>query len=170
MLKRHIIVGIAGILALFKTESFKSSGISPKVYSFMVIFMGDIKIVPATSIKVGSYLIVDGVASKVVSLQISRPGKHGHAKVRIDAVGLIDGRKRSLLTPGHENVEVPIIEKKQAQVLTVNGDSANVMDSESFETFDLKIPEELKDQVIPGVNVVYWEILDERVMKQVKNS
>ncbi len=136
----------------------------------MVILMGDIKIVPATSIKVGSYLIVDGVASKVVSLQISRPGKHGHAKVRIDAVGLIDGKKRALLTPGHENVEVPIIEKKQAQVLTVNGDSANVMDSESFETFDLKIPEELKDQVVPGANVVYWEILDERVMKQVKNS
>ena len=132
--------------------------------------MGDKKIVPATSIKVGSYLIIDGVATRVVSLQISRPGKHGHAKVRIDAVGLIDGRKRSLLTPGHENVEVPIIEKKSAQVLTVNGDYANVMDSESFETFDLKIPEELKDQVIPGVNVLYWEILDERVMKQVKNS
>ncbi len=132
--------------------------------------MGDKKIVPATSIKVGSYLIIDGVATKVVSLQISRPGKHGHAKVRIDAVGLIDGRKRSFLTPGHENVEVPIIEKKSAQVLLVHDNIANVMDTQSYETFDLEIPDELKDSVVPGVNVLYWEILDKKVMKQVKEN
>jgi len=135
-----------------------------------VKILGDKKIVSATSIKVGSYLIIDGVATKVVNIQISRPGKHGHAKVRIDAVGLIDGRKRSLLATGHDNVEVPIIEKKSAQVLVVNGDTANVMDTESYETFDLKIPEELKNDVVPGANVVYWEILDDKVMKQVKNG
>ena len=132
--------------------------------------MGDKKIVPANSIKVGSYLIIDGVATKVVNIQVSRPGKHGHAKVRIDAVNLIDGRKKTLLVPGHDNVEVPIIEKRSAQVLSVQGNVANVMDSESYETFDLEIPEELKDQVVPGVNVLYWEILDRRVMKQVKGQ
>ena len=132
--------------------------------------MGDKKIVPATSIKVGSYLIIDGVATRVVNLQISRPGKHGHAKVRIDGVGLIDGRKRALLTPGHENVEVPIIEKKSAQVLLVHDNMANVMDTESYETFDLEIPDELKDDVVPGANVLYWEILDKKVMKQVKEG
>ncbi len=132
--------------------------------------MGDKKIVPANSIKVGSYLIIDGVATKVVNIQVSRPGKHGHAKVRIDAVDLIDGRKKTLLVPGHDNVEVPIIEKRSAQVLSVQGNVANVMDSESYETFDLEIPEELKDQVVPGVNVLYWEILDRRVMKQVKGQ
>ena len=38
----------------------------------------------------------------------------------------------------------------------------------SDETFDLKIPEELKGQVAEGSNVMYWIILNDKVMKQVK--
>jgi len=118
----------------------------------------------------GSYIIVEGVACKVVSTATSRPGKHGHAKVNLMAVGLLDDKKRNLVLPGHDMVEVPIIEKKNAQVLSIHGDSANVMDAETFETFDLKIPEELKTEVVEGCTIVYWEILDERVMKQLKTA
>lgn len=116
----------------------------------------------------GAYIIIDGVASKVVDTQTSRPGKHGHAKVRLQAVGLIDGKKREIVKPGHDNVEVPLIDKRNAQVLTIVGTNANVMDSETFETFDLEIPEELKADVKEGSNVLYWQILGDRVMKQVK--
>jgi translation initiation factor 5A len=118
----------------------------------------------------GSYIIVDGVACKVVDTATSRPGKHGHSKVNLNAVGLLDGRKRNLVLPGHDMVEVPIIEKKNAQVLSTQGDTANVMDAETFETFDLKIPEDMKGQVVEGCTVVYWEILDQRVMKQLKTA
>ena len=38
----------------------------------------------------------------------------------------------------------------------------------SYETFDLKIPDELKDQVTEGCQVVYWDVLGEKVMKQLK--
>ncbi len=100
--------------------------------------------------------------------QTSRPGKHGHAKVNLMAVGLIDGKKRNLVLPGHDNVEVPIIEKKTAQVLSINKDMANVMESETYETFDLEIPEELRGQVTEGCTVLYWLILTEKVMKQVR--
>ena len=72
--------------------------------------------------------------------------------------------------PGHDNIEVPIIEKRTAQVLSVHGDAANVMDSETYETFDLKIPEEFKGQVVEGATVLYWTILNEKVIKQVKGS
>ena len=44
------------------------------------------------------------------------------------------------------------------------------MDAETYETFDLSIPEELKDTVVEGCNVVYWTILDDKVMKQVKGD
>ena len=130
--------------------------------------MGEKKIVSAGSIQKGKYLIIEGVASIVTDVQTSRPGKHGHAKVRISGVGIIDNKKRVVVMPGHENVEVPIIEKKTAQVLSINGDVANVMDAESFETFDLKIPPELKDSCVEGCSVVYWTILDEKEMKQIK--
>ncbi len=118
----------------------------------------------------GSYIVIDGVACKTVDTQTSRPGKHGHAKVRLTAVGLIDDKKRVIVLPGHDNVEVPIIEKKSAQVLSIQGNMANVMDAETYETFDLKIPEELKAEVVEGVNVLYWEILSDKVMKQVKTE
>jgi len=130
--------------------------------------MGETVPKSVATLQKGNYVVIDGVASIVSDTQTSRPGKHGHAKVRLTAVGMIDGKKRELVMPGHDNIDVPIIEKKNAQVLSINGTSANVMDSESFETFDLKIPDELKADLKEGNTVVYWEILNDRVMKQIK--
>lgn len=120
------------------------------------------------SLQKGSYIVLDGAACRVVDTQTSKPGKHGHSKVRFTAVGVVDGKKRVVVMPGHDNVEVPIVEKKSAQVLSIAGDVANVMDSESFETFDLQIPEELKGQVVEGCNVLYWILLNDKIMKQIK--
>jgi len=126
------------------------------------------KIQGVGSLQKGSYVVLEGAACKVADMQVSRPGKHGHAKVRLTAVGLVDEKKRIVVMPGHDNVDVPIVEKKSAQVLSIQDDTANVMDSENYETFDLKIPEELKGQVAEGLNVLYWVILNDKVMKQVK--
>ena len=126
------------------------------------------KIQSVGSLQKGSSIILEGTACRVVDIQVSRPGKHGHAKVRLTAVGIVDDKKRIVVMPGHDSVDVPIIEKKSAQVLSIQGNTANVMDSESYETFDLRIPEELKDEVAEGVNVMYWVILNDKVMKQVK--
>ena len=126
------------------------------------------KIQNVGSLQKGSYVLLEGAACRVFDMQVSRPGKHGHAKVRLTAVGIVDGKKRIVVMPVHDNVEVPIVEKKSAQVLSVQDDNANVMDSETYETFDLKVPEELKGQVVAGVNVMYWVILEDKVMKQVK--
>ena len=132
--------------------------------------MADTKIVCANKIQKGSFILLDGAACKVVDVEISKPGKHGHSKVRISAMGLVDDRKRIVVMPGHDNVEVPIIEKRNAQVLSVQGDTANVMDSETYETFDIKIPEEFKGQVTEGSSVLYWVIMNEKVIKQVKGA
>jgi len=136
--------------------------------------MGETKPVSIGSLTKGNYVVIDGAACKVTDTQVSRPGKHGHAKVKLTGVGLIDGKKRVVTSPGHDHIDVPIIEKLNAQVLTViaQGDKkiANVMDSETYETFDLEVPDELKDEVVDGVVVVYWEILDSKVIKQVKQD
>ncbi|MBW2975112.1 translation initiation factor IF-5A [Candidatus Woesearchaeota archaeon] len=126
------------------------------------------KPVSVGTLKKGNYVVIDGAACTVSDTQVSRPGKHGHAKVRLTAVGIVDAKKRVIVLPGHDNIEAPIIEKKTAQVLSIAGDTANVMDSETFETFDMKIPEELKGSVAEGANVIYWIILNDKVMKQVQ--
>jgi translation initiation factor 5A len=130
--------------------------------------MAGTKLAGVNTLKKGSYVVLEGAACIVQDTQTSRPGKHGHAKTRVIAVGMIDNKKRDVVMPGHDNVEVPIIDKLDAQVLSVNGDKANVMDMISYLTFDLTIPEELKDKVKEGVTVLYWDILGEKMMKQIK--
>jgi translation initiation factor 5A len=129
---------------------------------------GDRKLTSVGSLKQGNYVIIDGLACIVKNVQTSRPGKHGHAKCRVEAVGITNDQKKIIVAPAHDKIDVPIILKKTAQVLSVNGEISNVMDVESYETFDLKTPEELKDKVTEGVQVVYWIILNEKVMKQLK--
>ncbi len=129
---------------------------------------GEVKQTHAVNLKKGSYCIIDGVACVVKSNQISRPGKHGHAKCRVEAVAIVTGQKKIIAIPGHDSVPVPIIEKKNAQVLSVNGDNANIMDMESYETFDIKIPKELKNEVKEGKEVQYWVVLNDKIIKSVK--
>jgi translation initiation factor 5A len=79
--------------------------------------MGETKPVSIGSLKKGNYIVIDEVACKVSDIQVSRPGKHGHAKIRLTGVGLVDGKKRVIVAPGHDHVDTPIVEKKNAQLL-----------------------------------------------------
>jgi translation initiation factor 5A len=128
------------------------------------------KLVDVGGLKKGDTIIIDDAACKVTDLSVSRPGKHGHAKVNMMAVGLLDGKKRNLVLPGHDKVEAPIIEKKNAQILSIlPGNKANVMDSATYETFEMDIPEELRADLKEGAEVLYWEIMGTKVMKQIKS-
>ncbi len=130
--------------------------------------MSDITLANATSLKPGRYVIFDGKACVIRSVQISKPGKHGHAKCRVEAVTVIGDQKIIKVIPGHDNVEVPIIEKETAQILSIKGEVATVMDMKTYETFELPIPEELKKEIKEGSQVLYWTMMGQKVMKQVK--
>ena len=130
--------------------------------------MAEIKSVQAGDLRVGTYVLFDNIACVVRDIQTAKTGKHGSSKCRIEAIGIINNQKKIHLCPSGDNVQVPIIEKKNAQVLSVHDDVANVMDNESFETFDLKIPEDLKANVKEGSVVNYWIILDEKIIMQSK--
>ena len=60
-----------------------------------------LKLINATEAKVGSYIIIDEVPCVVKSIDISKTGKHGSSKARIEAVGLIDEKKKIIIAPGH---------------------------------------------------------------------
>ena len=122
------------------------------------------KIINATEAKPGINIIIEGMPCNIKSQDISKTGKHGHAKCRIEAIGIIDGKKRVIVVPGHERFEVPLIEKKKAQVLSVSGDKASVMDLESFETLDVLIDSDV--QVAEGSQVEYWNINEQKIIKR----
>ncbi|HLD98542.1 MAG TPA: translation initiation factor IF-5A [Candidatus Nanoarchaeia archaeon] len=127
------------------------------------------KLIDATAAKVGTVIVIDGEACIVRSLDVSKTGKHGSAKVRMEAVGIIDGKKRVLARPGHERFEVPMIEKKKAQILSMAENSVNVMDVESFETFDLPSPnsEDVSGELKEGIQVEYWDIEGKKIIKRI---
>jgi translation initiation factor 5A len=109
-------------------------------------------------LKVGSFVLIDEIPCKVVSTVHSKPGKHGAPKIRLEATGLIDGRRRSIVSGADSRAEVPIIEKRNAQVISISGDKASVMDTESFETFEVDIAEEYKGKVQEGMTILYWDV------------
>ena len=108
----------------------------------------------------GSYVTIDDAACKINAYSTAKPGKHGSAKARVEAKGVFDGKKRSLSQPVDAKIWVPIIERKNGQVVSVDGDDMQVMDLETYETITMRIPED-KD-VSPDENIEYLEMEDQR--------
>jgi len=125
------------------------------------------RVIEATEMRVGTFLMLDSVAHQVKKMDISKTGKHGHAKVRYEAVNIVSGKKKVQVVPGHDKFEVPMINKRPAQVLSVVGDNASVMDSENFENFDLVVPDDLSGTVTDGVTVEYWNVEGDKILKRV---
>lgn len=124
-----------------------------------------LKIINATEAKPGTNIIIDGDPYTVKRVDISKTGKHGASKCRIGATGIISGQKKIIVSPGHERFEVPMIDKRKGQVLSV-GERASIMDLESFETFDIEIPEELKAEINSNSSVEYWDIEGKKIIKR----
>lgn len=112
------------------------------------------------NLKEGNYIIIDGEPCKIISLTKGKTSKHGEAKARVEAIGVFDGKKRNLVKPVTASVEVPIILKKKGQVVSVQGNIAQIMDLETYEMMDLTVPEgkELKE----GDQISYIEYKGKR--------
>jgi len=113
------------------------------------------------SIKVGSYVMVEGEPCRIVDYAKSKPGKHGSAKARVVAIGVFDSVKRTFVKPVDSQVEVPIIEKRSGQVLAKLPSAVQLMDLETYEVLESPYPEDedLKSKLNSGVEVEYWRIL-----------
>jgi translation initiation factor 5A len=109
----------------------------------------------------GAYVMMDDAPCQIDSYSTAKPGKHGSAKARIEGRGVFDDRKRSLSQPVDAKIWVPIIDRKQGQVVSVESDGvAQVMDLETYETISLKVPEE--EDLAPEDQIEYLEYEDQR--------
>jgi translation initiation factor 5A len=108
----------------------------------------------------GSYVMIDDAPCQIDAYSTAKPGKHGSAKARIEAQGVFDGKKRSLSQPVDAKIWVPIIERKQGQVVSVSGDDAQVMDLETYETFTMRVPGD--EDLSPDDEIEYLEMESQR--------
>lgn len=114
------------------------------------------------ALKANRYILIDDEPCRILSIQTSKPGKHGEAKARLEAIGLFDEQKRSVVHPVTHKVKVPMINKQKAQVLAILGDHVQLMDLSSYETFELPIPDEMKGQLENGQEILYLEAMGRR--------
>jgi translation initiation factor 5A len=118
-------------------------------------------------LKEGKYVMVDGFPCRVVGIEVSAPGKHGAAKMRVTTIGIFDGSKRMLLKPSDGDIEVPIIEKKRGQIVSVSGEMAQVMDMASFEMFEMKLSGEMLANAASGKEVEYMESMGRKLITRI---
>ena len=123
------------------------------------------------SIKVGSYVMVEGEPCRIVDYAKSKPGKHGSAKGRGVAIGVFDGVKRTFVKPVDSQVDMPIIEKRSGQVLAMLPSAVQLMDLETYEVFEAPFPEDedLKSRLASGAEVEYWRILGRTKIMRMKS-
>ncbi|OGJ13094.1 translation initiation factor IF-5A [Candidatus Pacearchaeota archaeon RBG_19FT_COMBO_34_9] len=124
-----------------------------------------LKIINATEVKVGTNIIIDGESCTVKKIDVSKTGKHGHAKCRVECVGILSDNKKVFVVPGHERLEVPLVDKRKGQVLSIE-DKVSIMDLESFETLEVAAPEEVKAELETNSNVEYWDVEGAKIIKR----
>lgn len=126
-----------------------------------------LRLIDAYGAKPGTTVMIDDEAYTVRSNDISKSGKHGASKCRIEAINVLTGNKKVLACPGSDRFEVPMIEKKRAQVLSISNEKASIMDLENYETIELPYLAELKDKLAPEKQVEYWDIEGKKVIMRV---
>ena len=108
----------------------------------------------------GNYVMIDDVPSEITSYSTSKPGKHGSAKARVEGTGVFDGQKRNFTQPVDAKVWVPIVNRKQGQVVSVSSGDMQVMDLETYETITMRVPDSIDPS--PDDEIEYLEYEGQR--------
>jgi len=118
-------------------------------------------------LKENRYIVIDDEPCKIKSIDTSKPGKHGEAKARIEAIGIFDNKKHSMINPVTHKVRVPIIDRRKGQVVSLSGNEANIMDLDNYQTFQITIDDDIRDDIEQGQEIRYLETMGKRKITQV---
>ena len=105
----------------------------------------------------GNYVMINDTPSKITAYSTSKPGKHGSAKARVEGTGVFDGQKRNFTQPVDAKIWVPIITRKQGQVLSVSGGEMQVMDLETYDTFTMRVPDDISPSADDEIEFLEYE-------------
>ena len=126
-------------------------------------------------LRVGGYMMIEGEPCKIVDITKSKPGKHGSAKVRLVAISIFTGSKKSYVSPAESRVDIPMIDKRSGQITSVMDASVQVMDLATFEVFETPRPTaeemaELSGKLEPGTEVEYWSVMGRNKIMRIKGG
>ena len=95
----------------------------------------------AGTIKKNGYCILKGRPCKIVDIAISKTGKHGHAKARFTGLDIFTGNKYEDMCPTSHNMEVPVVVRKDFQLVDITGEGfVSLMSTDGDMKDDLRVP------------------------------
>jgi translation initiation factor 5A len=115
--------------------------------------------VEVRELKEGRYVIIDDEPCIIKGISHSKPGKHGSAKARVDAIGIFDNQKRSIVSPVTAKVYVPTVERRTGQVLSIGNTSVQLMDMGTYATVDVPITEDQRSRLEEGKEIPYLSVM-----------
>ncbi|OAA44403.1 eukaryotic translation initiation factor 5A [Metarhizium rileyi] len=95
-----------------------------------------------SALRKGGFVVIKGRPCKIVDMSTSKTGKHGHAKVHLVATDIFTGKKYEDLSPSTHNMDVPVVNRKEYQLLNISDDDyLSLMDDVGNEKDDVKKPD-----------------------------
>lgn len=129
----------------------------------------------AGQIKKGGYMMIKGKPCKVVSISVSKTGKHGHAKCNFTATDIFTGKKLEDMVPSTHGTTVPVVTKEDWEIIDIGEDGElTLMDEGGNQKTDLNLPtvpegygEEIKNAWNGGENAITVTVQKAVGMEQV---
>jgi len=75
--------------------------------------------IQCSALRKNGYAMLKGKPCKIVDMSTSKTGKHGHAKVNMTGIDIFDGKKYEDMSPSTHNMEVPIVVRKEYNLVDV---------------------------------------------------
>ena len=85
-------------------------------------------------------MMIKGKPCKVLSISVSKTGKHGHAKCNFTAVDIFTGKKLEDMIPSTHGTTVPIVNRSDWEIIDIDGDELTLMDEGGNQKTDLNLP------------------------------
>eukprot|EP00571_Detonula_confervacea_P010829 CAMPEP_0172299320 /NCGR_PEP_ID=MMETSP1058-20130122/1675_1 /TAXON_ID=83371 /ORGANISM="Detonula confervacea, Strain CCMP 353" /LENGTH=157 /DNA_ID=CAMNT_0013008757 /DNA_START=40 /DNA_END=513 /DNA_ORIENTATION=+ len=95
----------------------------------------------AGNIKKGGHMMIKGKACKVLTISVSKTGKHGHAKCNFLAVDIFTGKKCEDMIPSSHGTTVPVVNRSDWEIIDIEEDGElTLMDEGGNQKTDVNLP------------------------------
>ena len=98
------------------------------------------------TLKVGKHALINGHPCKVIEINRSEPGKHGHAQYNVYGRDLRTSKKQNELFKHHDHLIPVQVERHTSMGVDLDDKNLIVINDNMEERVDLLLPEELKEK------------------------
>jgi translation initiation factor 5A len=95
-------------------------------------------------------MMIKGKPCKILSISVSKTGKHGHAKCNFLATDIFTGKKLEDMIPSTHGTTVPVVKRSEWEIIDIEDDELTLMDEAGNQKTDLNLPtypENMADEI-----------------------